>query len=315
MGENPPCRKSKGYFDFEQLKTCAHNEYCHNSSNYVLGIIGKFINFGALRTDNVLSISINLNVDSVLHIFLVVIWCYLTTNQLHLSSELRSYLRYHRFVTVYTTISALLETPTKDGAAGGIWMLGPVWSKKVGPYGMLGKKRLPGLSLEVQDLPELDAMCISHDHDNHLDSEMLRQVRIAGGERVRPFVPFEDQEGACRPGLGIRMEEVMKLGGIGGIGALDLECLLAYNGSWRTPGREGEWILLLGAWGMVITVVILGDTGYCRVTSDTEPPMLILSSLFVCFRWDSAPPYWLMTTFGFHQCTLRLQFNLNALIM
>lgn len=46
----------------------------------------------------------------------------------------------------------------------------PVFSDRVSPSGAIGPRRLHPLPMDAADLPQLDAVIISHDHYDHLDT-------------------------------------------------------------------------------------------------------------------------------------------------
>jgi L-ascorbate metabolism protein UlaG (beta-lactamase superfamily) len=60
----------------------------------------------------------------------------------------------------------------------------PVWSRRASPLGWLGPRRWYEPPIAVADLPELDAVLISHDHYDHLD----RATVIALNRRAATFV-------------------------------------------------------------------------------------------------------------------------------
>lgn len=52
----------------------------------------------------------------------------------------------------------------------------PVWSRRVSPSQLVGPKRLHPLPVELGDLPEVDAIAISHDHYDHLDRATVQSL-------------------------------------------------------------------------------------------------------------------------------------------
>jgi hypothetical protein len=70
--------------------------------------------------------------------------------------------------------SFLIETSRQKGKERGMRiLLDPVWSERVGPFGMVGPVRFTPPPCTLDELPEVDAVCISHDHYDHLDSDTL----------------------------------------------------------------------------------------------------------------------------------------------
>lgn len=55
----------------------------------------------------------------------------------------------------------------------------PVWSRRVGPYNLIGIKRRRSPGLRFTDLPPIDVVLLSHSHYDHLDLRTLRRLRKA----------------------------------------------------------------------------------------------------------------------------------------
>jgi L-ascorbate metabolism protein UlaG (beta-lactamase superfamily) len=84
-------------------------------------------------------------------------------------------------------------------------LVDPVWEERASPLQWLGPKRFFAPTLRLEDMPELDAVLVSHDHYDHLGSETMgrlarlnatartKWVTSAGvGKRLRSFgVPAE----------------------------------------------------------------------------------------------------------------------------
>jgi len=62
----------------------------------------------------------------------------------------------------------------------------PVFSDRVSPFSFAGLKRLIPPALRLDELPEVHAVVISHNHYDHLDSPTIEQL----GQRVTYFVPL-----------------------------------------------------------------------------------------------------------------------------
>ncbi|MEO3810929.1 MBL fold metallo-hydrolase [Sphaerisporangium sp. B11E5] len=56
----------------------------------------------------------------------------------------------------------------------------PVWSRRVSPLQFFGPRRLHALPVELEELPEIDAIVISHDHYDHLDLATVRALTRLG---------------------------------------------------------------------------------------------------------------------------------------
>ena len=56
----------------------------------------------------------------------------------------------------------------------------PVWSDRASPVGFAGPKRFQPVPIAINDLPQLDAVVLSHDHYDHLDRDGLTQIARTG---------------------------------------------------------------------------------------------------------------------------------------
>ncbi len=61
----------------------------------------------------------------------------------------------------------------------------PVWAKRSSPVPLLGPARFQPVPLVVDELPELAAVVISHDHYDHLDKDLVQHL-----SRARPGLRF-----------------------------------------------------------------------------------------------------------------------------
>ncbi|HEX4818355.1 MAG TPA: MBL fold metallo-hydrolase [Nonomuraea sp.] len=61
----------------------------------------------------------------------------------------------------------------------------PVWSRRVSPSRLVGPKRHHPVPVELGELPQVDAIAISHDHYDHLD---MATVRALTGTQKAPFL-------------------------------------------------------------------------------------------------------------------------------
>ena len=62
-------------------------------------------------------------------------------------------------------------------------LIDPVWSERAGPAG-LGPRRVTPPALALDELPELDAVLVSHNHYDHMDLATLRQLAKSRPSRV-----------------------------------------------------------------------------------------------------------------------------------
>lgn len=179
--------------------------------------------------------------------------------------------------------SFLIETTKAEGAERGMRiLLDPVWSERVGPYGKVGPVRFSPTPCSLDELPEVDAVCISHDHYDHLDLETLGRLLVKQNGNLRFFCGLGVKAVLLGLGVGIKADQVaeqdwwdpVKLER-DGLGSVELVCTPAQHRSGRTPFNfDGtlwcSWVINETTDGGK-RLFFSGDTGYCHVTSDAEP--------------------------------------------
>ncbi|KAF2132954.1 Metallo-hydrolase/oxidoreductase [Dothidotthia symphoricarpi CBS 119687] len=178
--------------------------------------------------------------------------------------------------------SFLIETSRAKGRERGLRILiDPVWSDRVGPYGVVGPVRFTPPPCAIEELPEVDAVCISHDHYDHLDSDTLRRLNMKHNGDMRFFCGLGVKAVLTGLGAGIKAEQVTEMDwwdGIKldqeGVGSVELVSTPAQHRSGRSPWSFDStlWVSWIvkepGPEGKKL--FFAGDTGYCHVTSDTQ---------------------------------------------
>jgi N-acyl-phosphatidylethanolamine-hydrolysing phospholipase D len=66
----------------------------------------------------------------------------------------------------------------------------PHWSRRASPVQFAGPSRLVEPGIPWDELPPIDAVLISHDHYDHLDSGTVRRIHRTFGDSVRWFTPL-----------------------------------------------------------------------------------------------------------------------------
>ncbi|WP_214409674.1 MBL fold metallo-hydrolase [Sphaerisporangium fuscum] len=149
----------------------------------------------------------------------------------------------------------------------------PVWSRRVSPSRLVGPKRLHPVPVELDRLPPIDAIAISHDHYDHLD---LATVRALTGFQQAPFiVPLGI--GAHLAKWGVPAERVIELDWEeeARVAGLRFVATAARHFSGRAFSRNdtlwGSWVVA----GERRRVFYAGDSGYfdgyARIGADHGP--------------------------------------------
>jgi L-ascorbate metabolism protein UlaG (beta-lactamase superfamily) len=63
-------------------------------------------------------------------------------------------------------------------------LIDPVWSERAGPFGFVGPKRANPPGIAFDDLPRIDAVLVTHNHYDHMDTETIGRL----WQRFRPRI-------------------------------------------------------------------------------------------------------------------------------
>ncbi|HEX7323049.1 MAG TPA: MBL fold metallo-hydrolase [Mycobacterium sp.] len=149
----------------------------------------------------------------------------------------------------------------------------PVWAQRCSPSDALGPKRLHPPPVELEALPAIDAVLISHDHYDHLDVDTIRA--LIHTQRARFVVPLG--VGAHLRAWGVPEHRVVELdwNEQARIGELRLACTPARHFSGRFLSRN---VTLWASWAIIgpeHRVYFGGDSGYTtgfrQIGSDHGP--------------------------------------------
>ncbi|MFB7945301.1 MBL fold metallo-hydrolase [Kitasatospora phosalacinea] len=157
-------------------------------------------------------------------------------------------------VTWFGHASALLQL---DGCR---VLVDPIWSDRCSPSQLTGPKRLHPVPVELAELPQVDAVLISHDHYDHLDMATVRRlVRLQSA----PFAVPLGIGGHLRR-WGVPEHRIIELDWdeTCTLGELTLTLTAAHHFSGRSLARNttlwGSWVVA----GPERKVFFTGDSGY-----------------------------------------------------
>jgi L-ascorbate metabolism protein UlaG (beta-lactamase superfamily) len=157
-------------------------------------------------------------------------------------------------VTWFGHSAALLEI---DGTT---VLLDPVWSDRVSPSQQVGPKRLHPNPIELDALPRVDAVVISHDHYDHLDEASIRW--LAAHTECTFVVPLGVGAHLAAWGVPEARIEDLDWDEDTKVGDLRLVATQAQHFSGRGFGRDGtQW----ASWALIgpeHRVFYSGDGGY-----------------------------------------------------
>lgn len=136
----------------------------------------------------------------------------------------------------------------------------PIWSTTASPVSFIGPPRRVPPGLDLDALPPIDFVLISHNHYDHLDLDTLERL-AARDSRTRFVVPLGNGDLLRRAGL----RRVIELDWTGTtrIGAVDVHCLPAQH--WSKRGLADDDRALWASWAVLgpsRRFYYAGDTGY-----------------------------------------------------
>lgn len=144
---------------------------------------------------------------------------------------------------------------------GRILLIDPVFSERASMFTFMGPKRFPYSNyMDVEQLPELDAVLISHDHYDHLDYETILQLK----DKVdRFFVPLS--VGAHLEQWGIPASNITELNWWDSLDFEDLKLVFTPSRHFSGRGLNNRFSTLWGSWviiGRQQRLFFGGDSGY-----------------------------------------------------
>lgn len=137
----------------------------------------------------------------------------------------------------------------------------PIFSAKAGPFGnKIGSKRYTPPPFEIENLPKIDFIIISHNHYDHLDITTLKKIHTLNPD-VKIFVPLKVKKLLEREGLG---ENTVELDWWDEVEFKGLRIIFTptqhFSGRWINDSNETLW----GGYVIIGTkkFYFAGDTGY-----------------------------------------------------
>lgn len=177
--------------------------------------------------------------------------------------------------------SWLIETPIPEGAERGVRVLSdPVFSERTSPFSFAGPKRYTPTPCTLDELPEVDIVCISHNHYDHLDIETVKPLFEGRKGKIHFFVGLNIKQWFLDH-VGCSTDEVTELDwwesrevGVNGVGSIQLTCCPTQHFSGRTIWDSGK--TLWCSWAMRTSdgkrLYFAGDTAYQTLGSPSPCP-------------------------------------------
>jgi L-ascorbate metabolism protein UlaG (beta-lactamase superfamily) len=137
----------------------------------------------------------------------------------------------------------------------------PHFSERASPVGFAGPKRYQPPGVALADLPEIDAVVISHSHYDHLDVDSVRALHQRHGDRLQFFVPLGLKPWFAE--LGIDRVTELDWWQHAELGAVRFT--LTPMQHWSARGLFDRDRTLWGGWAIAapeLKVFFAGDTGY-----------------------------------------------------
>jgi L-ascorbate metabolism protein UlaG (beta-lactamase superfamily) len=173
----------------------------------------------------------------------------------------------------------------------------PVWGARLSPVPLLAPRRFQPVPLEIDALPRLDAVLISHDHFDHLDRGSIEQLARRDG---LPFVTALGV-GAHLAAWGVPLARIHELDWWESVqlGALTISAAPSQHFSGRGIGRNATLWASFAVRGPRHALFFSGDTGltteYVQVRERLGPFDLVLLEEAASCRCTGEPSTWRCT--------------------
>ena len=170
------------------------------------------------------------------------------------------------------------------------WLVDPVFSERVSPVSWIGPKRFHPVPIDVDTMPEMDGVVLSHDHYDHLDAPTLKRIY----PKVKQFVTTLGV-GARLRDLGVPAEKITELDWQQShrVGELTLTAQPAQHFSGRTLFDRNKtlwasWVIQSKQGSDVRKIYFSADSGYFagfKKIGQQHGPFDL--TLIECGAWDA----------------------------
>ena len=143
----------------------------------------------------------------------------------------------------------------------------PVFSDRCSPFTFAGPKRAVPPALTIDQLPDINAVLVSHNHYDHLDKASVKQLQARFGRDILWFVP----QGIAAWLRKLGVERIIELGWWQSDyhGQVEAFCLPAQHFSGRGPNDHNQ--TLWCSWRLNFpdfSLYFAGDTGYAPLFNE-----------------------------------------------
>lgn len=143
----------------------------------------------------------------------------------------------------------------------------PVFSERTSPVSFLGPKRAVSLPFELEELPPIDVVILSHNHYDHLDLDSLKRLAKRPDNKTVFLVPLGN--GTLLKSQGV--ENVQEYDWWDKAQVKGLDFTLTPTQHWSARGVFDRNECLWGGWfikGTKSSIFFAGDTGYSKDFQD-----------------------------------------------
>jgi N-acyl-phosphatidylethanolamine-hydrolysing phospholipase D len=136
----------------------------------------------------------------------------------------------------------------------------PIFSKRASPIGFAGPKRMIPPAMQLNDLPKIDAVVVSHNHYDHFDIWSLKKLYKLNPETIF-MIPVGDKKKLIKAGI----ENVVEMNWWESLKVSNTTFHFTPVQHWSKRGLFDRNKSLWGGWFMQTDALALyhaGDTGY-----------------------------------------------------